>query len=618
MDGAGHLIIEARAEAYTGSDGIARNYTSARMKTLWHFSQTYGRFEALMKIPNTQGIWPAFWMLGENIDWVGWPGCGEIDIMENIGYEPKQVHATLHGPGYDLGYAYDYGTSLSSAYHLYAVEWDPGVFRFYIDGTLYSMRTAAEIPAGTTWVFDAPEFMLLNLAVGGWAGAPDAGSVFPQQLLVDYVRAYRRDTEQRPFGGNPLPIPGTIQVEEFDDGGQGVAYSDKDPQNRGVSGVTRTSEGADLQAAADTGGGYYLGWTEGGEWLEYTVQAAAAGTYALELRAAAAGIGGGVHFELDGAPLAGSAFSVPDTGAWQNWVTLGPHTVALPAGTHVLRFSLDGPGPGGVLGNFNWFRFSLLSASTPTGTATCTATVTPTATPSRTRSPSATASASPSWTQSANPSASGTGTATATPTPTPSGSGTFSPWGTLTGSATLTITGSVSLSFTPENGASGTFTRTWTVEVGPCVTPTLSQSPPPEATGTASMTASPPASETPSGGATWGLSLTPSWTQSCTPAARGTGTLPPHIRAFPNPQHSQGRLRFWLELGEPVDSLRLRLYSSAMACVGEATLTGLPPGRQWAEFTMPALPAGLYFYKVDAVYGMERSQSNAGKLFILN
>jgi len=96
----GALVITARAEKFTGRDGIARDYTSARLKTLGRFSQAYGRFEARIKIPRGQGIWPAFWMMGVNIDSRGWPDDGELDVMENIGREPSTVHGTLHGPGY--------------------------------------------------------------------------------------------------------------------------------------------------------------------------------------------------------------------------------------------------------------------------------------------------------------------------------------------------------------------------------------------------------------------------------------------------------------------------------------------------------------------------------------
>jgi beta-glucanase (GH16 family) len=170
-------------------------YTSARLQTLGLFSQQYGRFEARIQIPRGQGLWPAFWMLGNNIDTVSWPTCGEVDIMENIGKEPGIVHGSMHGPGYSAGnaptaaYTLPGGASYADAFHVFAVEWEAGVVRFYVDDALYETETSAEIPAGTTWVFDQPFFLLLNVAVGGsWPGDPDSTTVFPQTMLVDYVR----------------------------------------------------------------------------------------------------------------------------------------------------------------------------------------------------------------------------------------------------------------------------------------------------------------------------------------------------------------------------------------------------------------------------------------------
>jgi len=199
----GNLVIKVLQEKYTGDDGVTRNYTSARLKTLGKFSQTYGRFEARIKIPRGQGLWPAFWMLGTDIEKPGWPGCGEIDIMENIGKEPALVHGTIHGPGYSGGHGIGAPYALPDAlpadqrfaddFHLFAVEWEANVIRFYVDDHLYATRTPADLPKGAKWVYDHPFFVLLNVAVGGdWPGSPDASSEFPQTMLVDYVRVYER------------------------------------------------------------------------------------------------------------------------------------------------------------------------------------------------------------------------------------------------------------------------------------------------------------------------------------------------------------------------------------------------------------------------------------------
>ena len=197
----GNLVITALQENYTGTDGIARSYTSARLKTQNLFTQVYGRFEARIKIPKGQGIWPAFWMLGNDISQNGWPGCGEIDIMENIGREPGMVHGSLHGPS-SVAHTSDStatvsllpGKSYSDDFHIYAVEWEPGTVRFYVDSDNYATFSKAQWPGGGQWVFDHPFFMIINVAVGGiWPGSPDASTQFPQQMLVDYVRVYSKN-----------------------------------------------------------------------------------------------------------------------------------------------------------------------------------------------------------------------------------------------------------------------------------------------------------------------------------------------------------------------------------------------------------------------------------------
>jgi beta-glucanase (GH16 family) len=197
----GNLVIAAVKENWADpSDGVMRNYTSARIKTQGLFSQAYGRFEARIKIPAGQGMWPAFWMLGKDIAAVGWPKCGEIDIMENIGKEPGMVNGSLHGPSTagrtsDLSapFSLPAGQNFADDFHLYAVEWEPGTIRFYVDSNLYATFNSPQWPAGGTWVFDHPFFIILNLAVGGdWPGAPDNTTVFPKQMLVDYIRVYTK------------------------------------------------------------------------------------------------------------------------------------------------------------------------------------------------------------------------------------------------------------------------------------------------------------------------------------------------------------------------------------------------------------------------------------------
>jgi len=196
----GALVIEAIQESHTGRDGVARNYTSARLKSQGKFSQTYGRFEARIKLPRGKGMWPAFWMLGDDITQIGWPKCGEIDIVENLGSEPSIAHGTIHGPGYsgDHGvssaFTLPHGKRFADHFHVFAVEWEPQEIRFYVDKNLYATRRPSDLAHGAKWVYDHPFFILLNLAVGGsWPGNPDSTTKFPQKMLVDYVRVYRRE-----------------------------------------------------------------------------------------------------------------------------------------------------------------------------------------------------------------------------------------------------------------------------------------------------------------------------------------------------------------------------------------------------------------------------------------
>ena len=193
-DGDGHLVIQA----IKTNDASGAGYTSARLKTQGLAAFTYGRVEARMKLPHGQGIWPAFWMLGSDIAAVGWPRCGEIDIMENIGKEPAVVHGTVHGPGYSGGNGIGAPYSLpagafADAFHVFTLQWQPESVEFAVDGSTYKRITPSDIPKGASWVYNHPFFLLLNVAVGGnWPGYPDATTQFPQRLLVDYVRVYSR------------------------------------------------------------------------------------------------------------------------------------------------------------------------------------------------------------------------------------------------------------------------------------------------------------------------------------------------------------------------------------------------------------------------------------------
>jgi len=204
LDGNGHLAIVALKETYQGTDGVTRGFTSARIKTQGLATWTYGRFVASIKLPAGQGLWPAFWLLGNDFTTVGWPACGEIDVMEYKGQDTHWVQGTGHVPRPSGGGTEDvaiYGDSslpdtgpgFDGAFHVFAIDWDPGVIRWEVDGNVYFTVDRTRLPAGTTWVFDHPFFVILNLAVGGdWVGAPGGTTPFPATMLVDYVRVYAR------------------------------------------------------------------------------------------------------------------------------------------------------------------------------------------------------------------------------------------------------------------------------------------------------------------------------------------------------------------------------------------------------------------------------------------
>jgi beta-glucanase (GH16 family) len=197
LDGHGDLVVTARAETYTGRDGVMRAYTSARLQTAGLFSTTYGRIEASMRIPQGRGLWPAFWAVGSDIEKVGWPACGEIDVMESLGSDPFTLYGSIHGPqqgaptGYVLTAAKRAPSSLADAFHIYGVQWSPNAIVFTFDGVPYATRTPASLVPGESWVFNRPFFLLLDLAVGGkWPGAPDSSTPFPARMLVNWVRVY--------------------------------------------------------------------------------------------------------------------------------------------------------------------------------------------------------------------------------------------------------------------------------------------------------------------------------------------------------------------------------------------------------------------------------------------
>ncbi|MCW1926466.1 glycoside hydrolase family 16 protein [Luteolibacter arcticus] len=195
----GHLVIEAKKEKFNAA-GVQKDYTSGRLRTKRRASWLYGRFEMRAKLPTGRGIWPAFWMLPTKDAYGGWAASGEIDIMELVGHEPSKAHGTLHHGGtwpknVHTGTPFELkkGT-FADDFHTFAAEWEKGEIRWYVDGELYQTQTkwsstGGQFPAP----FDQPFYLVLNVAVGGgWPGPPDAKTVFPQRMTVDWVRVYQR------------------------------------------------------------------------------------------------------------------------------------------------------------------------------------------------------------------------------------------------------------------------------------------------------------------------------------------------------------------------------------------------------------------------------------------
>lgn len=195
----GVLIITAKQEQFEGAA-----YTSARLLTKGKFEQTYGRYEARIRLPYGKGIWPAFWLLGDDANGTQiWPQIGEIDIMEYLGDEPSKIFGTVHGPGYSAGESISKSYELENdrfdtGFHVFGIEWGPDYINFYVDDVLYNQITPEDVSEETDgqgeWVFNnGPFYIILNVAVGGeLPGSPNAETIFPQTMLVDYVRVYNR------------------------------------------------------------------------------------------------------------------------------------------------------------------------------------------------------------------------------------------------------------------------------------------------------------------------------------------------------------------------------------------------------------------------------------------
>ena len=199
------LVIEA-------TESAPGEYRSAKLTTSGLRSFRYGKIDARIKLPTAQGMWPAFWMLGDNFSSLGWPGCGEIDILELVGFEPNIIRGNIHYVDSDQSYASAEGDpaiiaeSFSEDYHQFGIEWTPNEITYLLDDIVYK---TVSIDDDGMKEFDRSFYLILNVAVGGnWPGSPDASTVFPQKMYVDYIRYYSKD------GFNPPTEPALVVAEE--------------------------------------------------------------------------------------------------------------------------------------------------------------------------------------------------------------------------------------------------------------------------------------------------------------------------------------------------------------------------------------------------------------------
>lgn len=346
----GNLIIESRKET-TG----ASKFTSGKIVSAGLFSKTYGRFESRIRLPKGRGLWPAFWMLPDNNTW---PMTGEIDIMENRGDTPSIINGTLHyGSSWPNNQndtdKHDFIQDLSGGFHVYSVEWDPDVIRWYIDDVLFKTETRnpnSLNPASSNdpWPWNKNFHILLNLAVGGWfTGVTNAADVelIKPTFEIDYIRVYEYtggNSNQLPYAGKIVNLPARIEAENFDYG-CGNSFYDTDPVNQGH--IYRYTP-VDIQKCFDIGGGYNIAWVADKEWTEYTVNVGSKGIFDILLRTASKDGGGQIRIDIDGIDVSGITV-VPATGDWQNWQNVIIKNITIVPGIHVVRLYT-------IKAGFNW------------------------------------------------------------------------------------------------------------------------------------------------------------------------------------------------------------------------------------------------------------------------
>jgi beta-glucanase (GH16 family) len=407
----GQLVITARREAFGGMQ-----YTSARMKTQGRKSWKYGKIEARIAMPSFQGVWPAFWMLGDNITSAGWPACGEIDVMEHVN-TGGAVYGTIHWSDNNNNYA-NYGgntTTSITSFHVYTIEWDATLIKWFVDGVKFHEVNIANGVNGTS-EFHNNFFILLNLAIGGnWPGFTIDNNAFPANMYVDYVRVYQNVPVQGVatvykdcnYGGNAVGLPtgsytlsqlqargivnddissvrvqsgyqirlyqndnftGTSVVktaddaclvdDNFNDQATSVVVSTINTFSQTIQAESYSAmSGVQTETTTDAGGGQNVGWIDTNDWMAYNnITIPATGSYRLEYRVASPS-GGRLSQDLNGGATVLGAVNVPATGGWQTWTTIS-QTVNINAGTYNFGiFAVTGGW------NINWWRITQLTTS---------------------------------------------------------------------------------------------------------------------------------------------------------------------------------------------------------------------------------------------------------------
>lgn len=318
----GELVITARNETVG-----AYNYTSARMKTQGRKSWKYGKMEARIAMPGFQGVWPAFWLLGDNVGTAGWPACGEIDIMEHINAENKS-YGTVHWKDNNNQHAmYGGNTAVNvTDYHVYSIEWTPTAIKWFVDGVQYHEANIANGINGTEELHNN-FFIILNMAIGGnWPGFTVNNASLPATMNVDYVRVYQQ-----------TDIPYTLLIQA---------------ENYGIM------SGVQTQTSSDTSGGLNLTAIDTRDWMTYyNVNFPTTGSYLVEYRVASPVSNGRLSLDLNAGSIQLGALNIPNTGGSQNWTTIS-HTVNVNAGIYNLGIYTQTGG-----WNLNWIRITRLSSA---------------------------------------------------------------------------------------------------------------------------------------------------------------------------------------------------------------------------------------------------------------